>query len=244
MSTLHRRMRSITRSLLATAVLAVGAAAPAQAAELVPVDTFAEPIFVTAPPDDDQRLFVVERGGKIRIVKDGERVGGRFLEVPGGVSTDGERGLLSMAFHPNYAKNRLFYVFYTEPSGRRPPDRRVQAPGGRRGRGEGKQPAKGPRDRALRVREPQRRPAPVRPRRAALHRDRRRRRWRRHARQRAGQGQPARQAPADRPEGGRRRPLLRPGRQPVRGRATVRTRSTRTACATRSASRSIARTAT
>ena len=110
-------MRSITGCLLATALLALGAAAPVQAAELVPVDTFAEPIFVTAPPDDPQRLFVVERGGKIRIVKDGERVGGRYLKVPGGVSTDGERGLLSMAFHPNYENNRLFYVFYTEPSG-------------------------------------------------------------------------------------------------------------------------------
>jgi glucose/arabinose dehydrogenase len=70
-----------------------------------------QPLFVTAPPGD-HRLFVVEKGGVIRVGK-----GGRiktFLDISQRVAQDGERGLLGMAFDPNYANNGRFYVDYVE----------------------------------------------------------------------------------------------------------------------------------
>src|SRR4249920_778364 len=82
----------------------------AGAATLQPVGTFNNPIFITSPPGDP-RLFVVERGGTIEVVHDG--VQSRFLDIHDLTTEEGERGLLSMAFDPNYAKNGLFYVFYT-----------------------------------------------------------------------------------------------------------------------------------
>ena len=82
----------------------------AGAATLQPVGTFNNPIYMTSPPGDP-RLFVVERGGTIEVVHDG--VQSQFLDIHDLTTEEGERGLLSMAFDPNYAKNGLFYVFYT-----------------------------------------------------------------------------------------------------------------------------------
>lgn len=61
----------------------------------------------------DNRLFVVQKGGIIRIVQNGKKVTGRFLDLSGKVRTDGENGLLGLAFHPQYAANRYFYVYYS-----------------------------------------------------------------------------------------------------------------------------------
>jgi glucose/arabinose dehydrogenase len=83
------------------------------AVALQPVGTFASPIFVTSPPGDP-RLFVVERGGTIRVVKNGATLATPFLDISGLTTTVGERGLLSMAFDPNYATNGLFYVFFND----------------------------------------------------------------------------------------------------------------------------------
>ena len=139
-----RRLRR-NRSRCSTAVLVTligglllaGVAQPAAAApSLVPVGgTFDSPIYVTAPSGDTRRLFVVERGGTIRVVRDGQMLGQPFLEIPGGVGAAGEQGLLSMAFSPGYASNRRFYVFYADPNGgdirvdefRRAPDSRNRA---------------------------------------------------------------------------------------------------------------------
>lgn len=74
------------------------------------------PLFLTSP-DGDMRLFVVERGGSIRIVKDGALLPVPFLDIRDRTSTDGERGLLSMAFDPAYAENGFFYVYYTDLNG-------------------------------------------------------------------------------------------------------------------------------
>jgi Glucose / Sorbosone dehydrogenase len=89
--------------------------------ELEPVGTFAAPIFVTAPPGDGERVFVVEKGGRIMIVKAGVKLATPFLDISGLVqSSDYERGLLSMAFAPDYASSGRFYVYYTarDPLGR------------------------------------------------------------------------------------------------------------------------------
>lgn len=74
------------------------------------------PLFLTAPADD-ARLFIVERGGRIRVVQQGVLQTTPFLDIGNRTSTDGERGLLSMAFHPQYATNGQFFIYYTDLSG-------------------------------------------------------------------------------------------------------------------------------
>jgi glucose/arabinose dehydrogenase len=68
-------------------------------------------------PTGDQRLFIVEKTGRIRIVKDGALLSAPFLDLSDSVSNGSEQGLLSMAFHPRYAANGFFYVDYTDRSG-------------------------------------------------------------------------------------------------------------------------------
>ena len=80
------------------------------------VSGLASPLFVTSPPDDD-RLFVVEKPGYIRIVEDDQLVNGPFLDISDLVSGGGEQGLLGLAFHPDYADNGRFYVSYTDREG-------------------------------------------------------------------------------------------------------------------------------
>jgi glucose/arabinose dehydrogenase len=76
-----------------------------------------EPVHLTAPADDS-RLFVVSQNGQIRVVKDGALLDEPFLDLSGEISTgENEQGLLSMAFHPDYAANGWFYVNFTDPVG-------------------------------------------------------------------------------------------------------------------------------
>lgn len=70
------------------------------------------PVFL-AQPLDDGRIFVVEQGGRIRVVLNGVLQTTPFLDITSKVLSGGERGLLSVAFHPQYATNRFFYVYYT-----------------------------------------------------------------------------------------------------------------------------------
>jgi hypothetical protein len=74
------------------------------------------PLYLTAP-DGDARLFIVEKGGTIRIVKDGSLLPSPFLDISGQVSTGREQGLLGFAFHPQYATNGRFIVHYTDLAG-------------------------------------------------------------------------------------------------------------------------------
>jgi glucose/arabinose dehydrogenase len=75
------------------------------------------PVFLTAPPGDLSRLFILEQGGRIRIVKNGTLLATPFLDLSSRISTGGERGLLGLAFHSQYAQNGIFVVNYTNPSG-------------------------------------------------------------------------------------------------------------------------------
>ena len=75
------------------------------------------PVFVTAPSGDNTRLFVVEKTGRIRIVKNGSVLSEPFLNVSGKISNGGEQGLLGLAFHPEYAGNGRFVVNYTDTNG-------------------------------------------------------------------------------------------------------------------------------
>ena len=75
------------------------------------------PLYLTAPPGDNTRLFVVEKTGRIRIVKDGSVVPTPFLDLHAKVSNGSEQGLLGLAFPPDYAANPRFVVNYTNTSG-------------------------------------------------------------------------------------------------------------------------------
>jgi glucose/arabinose dehydrogenase len=74
------------------------------------------PVYLTAPAGDP-RLFVVEQPGRIRIVKDGRLLPTPFLDLTDRVRSGGERGLLSVAFHPDYARNGRLFVYYTDRNG-------------------------------------------------------------------------------------------------------------------------------
>ena len=111
---MSRRSVSVRLSLSLILVLA-GSAGAAIKATLV-ANGLSRPVFVTSPPGDYERLFVLEQHtGNIRIVRNGVIVG-TFLNVPN-VTTANEQGLLGLAFHPNYAVNRKFYVNYTTTGG-------------------------------------------------------------------------------------------------------------------------------
>lgn len=76
-------------------------------------DGFSQPVFVDEPPDDSGRLFVVEQAGVIRIISQGNVLSPPFLDISSRVTSGGERGLLGLAFHPNYIQNGRFFVNYT-----------------------------------------------------------------------------------------------------------------------------------
>ncbi|MDQ4131127.1 MAG: PQQ-dependent sugar dehydrogenase, partial [Actinomycetota bacterium] len=70
------------------------------------------PLFLASPPDDD-RLFILERAGRIRVLSGGSLLPEPFLDISDLTRTDGERGLLGLAFHPDYGRNARFFVHYS-----------------------------------------------------------------------------------------------------------------------------------
>ena len=92
--------------------------APAQGrrVRLLPLGNFDQPTYLAAPRGD-RRRFVVERAGTIRVVEGGRVLERPFLDISDRVTTGGESGLLSMAFAPDYASSRRFYVYYTDRQG-------------------------------------------------------------------------------------------------------------------------------
>ena len=84
---------------------------------VIVVSDLTQPLQVASPGDGSGRLFVVERGGLIKVVEDGVTLFPPFLDLTGEVTTAGsEQGLLGLAFHPEYASNGFFYVDYTRAS--------------------------------------------------------------------------------------------------------------------------------
>lgn len=104
-------------SCMAAAVLAamaVGKPAFAQQLQTRIVATGLEqPLFATAPIGDP-RLFIVEKGGLIKVLQNGTVQPTPFLDLSASVNTEGERGLLGMAFDPDFSNNRRFYVNYID----------------------------------------------------------------------------------------------------------------------------------
>jgi glucose/arabinose dehydrogenase len=96
--------------------------ASARGVRLQRIGTFRDPLYVTAPPGDRRRVFVVEQSGRIIVLQGGKRVRRPFLDLSSEVTAGGEQGLLSMAFAPDYASTGRFYVYFTDRSG----DQRIQ----------------------------------------------------------------------------------------------------------------------
>jgi glucose/arabinose dehydrogenase len=106
---------------LLTAILAAcsgcgPASSSAQPAlRLEQVASLTAPLHVAAPRSETNRIYVVEQDGRIRVVQN--RRARTFLDIRSRVLSGGERGLLSVAFHPRYRQNRRFYVNYTDVNG-------------------------------------------------------------------------------------------------------------------------------
>jgi len=122
--------RSARAALLFTALSLAGLSAcgasggggrPAQASGggvgLKQIGRFDEPVYVSGAPGYPQLLFVVEQGGRVEVLRRGRRLGHAFLDISGLVQSGGERGLLSIAFPPDYPRSRRFYVYYTDGGG-------------------------------------------------------------------------------------------------------------------------------
>jgi glucose/sorbosone dehydrogenase len=81
------------------------------------INGFSAPVHITSARDGSGRLFVVQQSGTIRIVKSGVPQPTPFVDISGRISCCGERGLLSVAFPPNYSQRQHFYVYYTNAAG-------------------------------------------------------------------------------------------------------------------------------
>ena len=82
--------------------------------QLIAVATgLSAPVYLSAPPGDVNRMFVVEQAGRIRVIQNGQLLPTPFLDITNRVLYGGEEGLLSVAFHPLFATNHYFYVDYT-----------------------------------------------------------------------------------------------------------------------------------
>jgi hypothetical protein len=75
------------------------------------------PLGLVDAEDGSARLFVIEQGGRVRVILDGAVLAQPFLDLSNAVSCCGERGLLGLAFHPSYATNGFFFVNYTADNG-------------------------------------------------------------------------------------------------------------------------------
>jgi hypothetical protein len=111
-------MRKPARIALASIMVAL--VPPAALAQTIGVEAVAQgfeaPVYVASPPGDD-RLFVVDQPGRIWIVADGAVLETPFLDIASSVRYGGERGLLGLAFHPDYASNGRLFVNYTNGAG-------------------------------------------------------------------------------------------------------------------------------
>ena len=115
---------SILRPPLVLAGIVGGLIVPIQTAgntlsiTVTPLVTgLAEPVDITHANDESSRLFIVERPGRILIWDGSTLLATPFLDISQLTSNDGERGLLGMAFHPDYTNNGHFFVHYTDLSG-------------------------------------------------------------------------------------------------------------------------------
>ncbi len=108
-----RKVR-VTCGLIAVGFLALSSPVLA-AIQLTPVVSsgLSSPLYVGHAGDGSNRLFIVQQGGIIRVLQPGSSTPTDFLDIHTKVVAGGERGLLGLAFHPQYASNGRFFVYYT-----------------------------------------------------------------------------------------------------------------------------------
>ncbi len=117
------RISLVLAALLCAAFAVPAAARPGRAAAprasfgLVKVaDGLRSPVYLTSAPGD-KRLFVVEQEGTIRTIKNGKVAARPYADLRSFITSGGEQGLLSVAFHPKFASNGKLYVYFTNKSG-------------------------------------------------------------------------------------------------------------------------------
>lgn len=114
-------MRATLPSVLAVIVLIFGAAASVARAQndltaVLVASGLGQPVFLTHAPGDAERQFIVEKGGRIKILRGGEVLETPFLNIASQVDSGSESGLLGLAFAPDFSTSRVFYVFFTRRS--------------------------------------------------------------------------------------------------------------------------------
>src|ERR1041385_4955211 len=122
-----RTLLSFWNCCIAFALLTLAASVRAQSFGVIPTNAFpslvfSNPICITSPPGETNRLFVVEKHGRIVVITNlAAPTRTIFMDIANKVrvgnytesaDVQGEQGLLGLAFHPGYASNRYFYVFY------------------------------------------------------------------------------------------------------------------------------------
>jgi glucose/arabinose dehydrogenase len=104
------------RLRLVTVLLFAALATPASAAvRLHEAGGFVDPVHVAGAPGDYERLYVVERQGRVQVLRGGRKT--LFADLTGPVMVGGEEGLLSVAFPPDFQRTRLLYVYFTNRDG-------------------------------------------------------------------------------------------------------------------------------
>jgi glucose/arabinose dehydrogenase len=113
------RSRPLIPCAVALAAMLSGVPLQAQSAlqARVYVSGLSSPVAFVQDPTNPTLQFVVEQGGRIRVVQSGALAATDFLDLRGSISSGGERGLLGMAMSPDYAASGRFYVDFTNPSG-------------------------------------------------------------------------------------------------------------------------------
>jgi glucose/arabinose dehydrogenase len=106
------------RAIVLVAALGCAPVAWAQPRLVTYATGFSAPVAIVQDPTDPKIQFVVQQAGRIRVVRDGVVQGTDFLTLTGAIRSGGEQGLLGLAFAPDYAVSRRFYVNFTDPNGR------------------------------------------------------------------------------------------------------------------------------
>src|SRR5690348_16003548 len=106
-------------AIVMAVLCAVGTARPASAQlkATVYATGFSFPLDIVQDPLHSNVQFVVQQGGRIRVVQDRVIQAQDFLDMTGSITSGGERGLLGLAFAPDYATSRRFYIYFTDLNG-------------------------------------------------------------------------------------------------------------------------------
>ena len=104
-------------SICVAMVMAIAVNAFAQLRVVPYVSGLSAPVEFVQDPSSPSVQFVVEQGGRIRVIENGVLLPTPFLDVSGVISAGGERGLLGLAFSPDYAVSRRFFVNFTDTNG-------------------------------------------------------------------------------------------------------------------------------